>query len=60
MKTKLQTLSIVVGLLGFTLLVAGVAQIHGPSGLIVAGCGLLLWSQHADKVAARINNNPGG
>lgn len=59
MKTKLQTLSILAGLLGFALLVAGVAKIHGPSGLIVAGFGLLLWSAHADRVAARLNK-PGG
>lgn len=54
MKTKLQVLSVLAGLLGFALLVAGVAMIHGPSGMIVAGAGLLLWSAHADKVAARL------
>lgn len=43
----------VAGLLGFSLLVAGVALISLPAGLIVAGVLLLLWAFLADVAAAR-------
>ena len=43
----------VAGLLGFALLVAGVALISLPAGLIVAGVLLLLWAFLADVAAAR-------
>lgn len=41
------------GLLGFALLVTGVALISLPAGLIVAGILLLLWAFLADVAAAR-------
>ena len=49
------------GLLGFGLLIAGVALIHTPAALIVAGTGLLGWSLLADRAAARIpRKHPSG
>jgi len=44
----------VAGLLGFALLVTGVALISLPIGLIVAGVLLLLWALLADMAAARV------
>lgn len=44
----------VAGLLGFALLVAGVALVSVPAGLIVAGVLLLFWAYLADRAAARI------
>lgn len=41
------------GLLGFALLVSGVALMHGPTALVVAGSGLLGWAFLADRAAAR-------
>lgn len=49
---KLLVLSWLSGLLGFALLVAGVAMIHIPAALIVAGAGLLAWARLADKAHA--------
>jgi hypothetical protein len=43
----------VAGLLGFALLVSGVALISLPAGLIVAGVLLLLWAFLADMASAR-------
>ncbi|VWD15124.1 hypothetical protein [Burkholderia contaminans] len=43
----------VAGLLGFALLVVGVALIDVPAGFIVAGVLLLLWAFLADMAAAR-------
>ncbi|AOI46364.1 hypothetical protein [Burkholderia oklahomensis] len=43
----------VTGLLGFALLVTGVALISLPVGLIVAGVLLLMWAFLADLAAAR-------
>ena len=42
----------VAGLLGFALLVAGVALVSVPAGLIVAGVLLLFWAFLADRAAA--------
>ena len=42
-----------VGLLGFASLLSGVALIHKPTAMIVAGLCLLGWSWLADKAAAR-------
>lgn len=42
----------VAGLIGFGLLVAGVAMLSVPAALIVAGIGLLLWAYVADKASA--------
>jgi hypothetical protein len=44
----------IVGMLGFALLVAGVAMVSVPAGLIVAGVLLLCWAYLADRAAARI------
>jgi hypothetical protein len=43
---------IVVGMLGFLLLVAGVACIYWPAGLVIAGLLLLAWSAMAARAAA--------
>ncbi|EKT4474824.1 hypothetical protein QEL91_000461 [Pseudomonas putida] len=43
----------VAGLVGFGLLVAGIALIHVPAAFIVAGFGLLSWAWLADKASAR-------
>jgi hypothetical protein len=40
------------GLLGFAALVGGIAMMHRPAALIVAGLCLLGWSWLADKAAA--------
>jgi hypothetical protein len=44
----------VAGLIGFALLVAGVALVSVPAGLIVAGVFLLFWAFLADRASARI------
>ncbi len=49
---KLLIVAWLVGLLGFGLLVAGVAMLHVPAAFIVAGSGLLAWARLADKAAA--------
>ncbi|MBO2891193.1 MULTISPECIES: hypothetical protein [Pseudomonas] len=49
---SLELLAWVAGLLGFGLLVAGVAMLNVPSAFVVAGIGLLLWAYLADKAAA--------
>lgn len=48
------------GLVGFGLLVAGVAQLNVPAAFIVAGIGLMAWSWLADKAAAATMNSKGG
>lgn len=42
------------GLLGFGLVVAGVAQWSPPAACVVAGGGLLAWARLADQAAARL------
>ncbi|OUM34758.1 hypothetical protein B8W72_09855 [Pseudomonas putida] len=49
---SLELLAWVAGLLGFGLLVAGVAMLSVPFAFIMAGIGLLLWAYLADKAAA--------
>lgn len=44
----------VAGVLGFALLIAGVALVSVPAGLIVAGVLLLFWAYLADRAAAHI------
>ncbi|WDH24099.1 hypothetical protein [Pseudomonas chlororaphis] len=56
---KLVYLAWLAGLLGFGLLVAGVAMLNVPAGFIVAGGGLLGWSFLADKAAAVLNAKGG-
>ncbi|WAC45587.1 hypothetical protein OU997_05290 [Pseudomonas sp. SL4(2022)] len=56
---KLLIASWVAGLLGFGLMVAGVAQLNVPAACIVAGIGLLCWSRLADRAAAVQLNNKG-
>lgn len=50
------------GLVGFGLLVTGIALIHIPSAFITAGFGLIGWAWLADKAAARVQTirNPEG
>lgn len=57
---SLVIVSWLVGLLGFGLLVAGVAMIHVPSAFIIAGLGLLAWARLADKAAAATAHTNGG
>lgn len=51
---KLGVLSWVAGLLGFGLLVTGVAMISRPAACIVAGIGLMGWSFLADRASAAL------
>lgn len=51
---KLLIASWLAGLLGFGLLVAGVAMLNMPAAFIVAGLGLLAWARLADKAAAAL------
>ncbi|MCX5508374.1 hypothetical protein [Pseudomonas sp. BJa3] len=44
----------IAGLVGFALLVAGIAQIHVPAAFMAAGLGLIGWAWLADKAAARM------
>lgn len=48
------------GLLGFGLLITGVALVHVPAALMVAGVGLIAWSWFADRAAAALKRKPGG
>lgn len=57
---KLVILSWLSGLVGFGLLVGGVAMVHVPSACVVAGTGLMAWSWLADRAAAATNPNPKG
>lgn len=52
MSTLVQILSWLAGLVGFGLLVAGVAQLNVPAAFIVAGFGLMAWSYIADRAVA--------
>jgi hypothetical protein len=56
----LTILAWVSGLLGFALLVTGVAMINVPTAYIVAGTGLIAWSWLADRAAAAMNHKPEG
>lgn len=49
--------SLVCGLLGFGLMVAGIALVHVPSALCFAGLCLLAYSWRLDKVAAAVKRN---
>ena len=51
---KLGILSWVAGLLGFALLVAGVAMISKPASCMVAGISLMGWSFLADRASAAL------
>lgn len=51
---KLVLLAWLSGLLGFALLVAGVALIYPPAAFIVAGVSLLAWAWLADRAAAAL------
>lgn len=59
MSTVLQIASWLAGLVGFGLLVAGVAQLNVPAAFIVAGLGLLGWSFLADRAVAATNPKGG-
>lgn len=50
----LERAGIVIGMVGFLLLVAGVSFIYWPAGLITAGLLLLAWSAMAARAAARL------
>ncbi|SED26737.1 hypothetical protein FIV41_13550 [Pseudomonas marginalis] len=57
---KLVILSWLSGLLGFGLLVGGVAMMHVPAACVVAGVGLIAWSRLADRAAAALKPKPKG
>ncbi|MHC8399468.1 hypothetical protein ACYZTX_08235 [Pseudomonas sp. MDT1-17] len=57
---NLVILSWLAGLLGFGLLVAGVAMVHVPAACVVAGVGLMAWSRLADRAAAAMKPKPKG
>lgn len=59
MSTLVQILSWLSGLLGFGLVIAGVAQFNVPAAFIVAGIGLIAWSLIADRAAAAIKTKGG-
>ncbi|MFG0631435.1 hypothetical protein [Pseudomonas sp. xss_2] len=44
----------IAGLVGFALLIGGIALIHVPAALMAAGLGLIGWAWLADKAAARM------
>lgn len=50
----LMVLSCLAGVLGFGLLIAGVAQLNIPAAFIVAGAGLLYWARLADQASAKL------
>lgn len=56
---KLVILSWLSGLLGFGLLVSGVAMVHVPAACVVAGVGLMAWSRLADRAAAAMKTKGG-
>ncbi|MCP1647277.1 hypothetical protein [Pseudomonas nitroreducens] len=49
---KLVFMAWLAGLLGFALLVTGVALIYQPAAFIVAGICLVAWARLADKASA--------
>lgn len=55
---KLEMLSWIVGLLGFALVVTGVALFSAPLGCIIAGVLLLAYARLADKAAAAMPAKP--
>lgn len=55
---KYQILSWVVGVLGFALVVTGVALFSAPLGCIVAGTLLLAYARLADKAVAVMAKTP--
>lgn len=57
---KLVILSWLAGLLGFGLLITGVAMVHVPAACIVAGAGLIFWAKLADRAAAAMQSKPKG
>lgn len=56
---KLVILSWLSGLLGFCLLVGGVAMVYVPAACVVAGVGLMAWSRLADRAAAAMKPKGG-
>lgn len=57
---KLVILAWLAGLLGFALLVSGVAMVHVPAACVVAGIGLMAWARLADRAAAALKTKPKG
>lgn len=55
---KLVIVSWLAGLLGFGLLVCGVAMISTSVACIVAGVGLMAWAFLADRAAAVLKTKP--
>lgn len=57
---KLKFLSWLAGVLGFGLLVAGVAQLSIPAGFIVAGTALIAYGWLVDRASAAIQRKVQG
>ena len=57
---KLVFMAWLAGLLGFALLVTGVALIYPPAAFIVAGICLVAWARLADKASAQRAQGKGG
>lgn len=57
---SIEKAGILTGIIGFLLLVAGVAAIYWPAGLIVAGLLLLAWSALVARSLARNQQKAGG
>jgi uncharacterized membrane protein len=50
---QLDKFAFLVGVFGFTCLIAGIAVIYWPAAFIAAGCGMLVWSYLMAKAVAR-------
>lgn len=57
---NLRTLSWLLGLIGFTVLIVGVALISVPAACIVAGLALLAYALLLDRAAAALAAKKGG
>ncbi|MGY8589384.1 hypothetical protein QRO08_16685 [Paracidovorax citrulli] len=57
---NLRTLSWLFGLVGFVVLIVGVALIHVPAACIVAGLALLAYARLLDRAAAALAAKKGG
>lgn len=55
----LTVLSWLAGLVGFGLLVAGVAMVSIPAACVVSGVLLIIWAWLADRAAAKLQNKGG-
>lgn len=52
--SDLESTGFLVGIIGFLLLIAGIACVYWPAGLIAAGLLMLAWSAMAAQASARV------